>query len=117
MPSNARAAVQWTRALRQGDVARDCFRAKRCAPRLPVQRRIAVNKKYFVASVSLRAARIARQRRTWITPTPEQVAPHMARFLDMLDSAFRRYRRAGRPAGTVPRRGDRDTPVHVRSPL
>jgi protein-L-isoaspartate(D-aspartate) O-methyltransferase len=26
-----------------------------------------------------------------MTPTPEQVAPHMARFLDMLDAAFRRY--------------------------
>jgi hypothetical protein len=27
-----------------------------------------------------------------MTPTPEQVAPHMVRFLDMLDAAFRRYR-------------------------
>ena len=26
-----------------------------------------------------------------MTPTPEQIAPHMARFLDMLDAAFRRY--------------------------
>jgi hypothetical protein len=26
-----------------------------------------------------------------MTPTPEQVAPHMARFLDMLDAAIRRY--------------------------
>jgi hypothetical protein len=26
-----------------------------------------------------------------MAPTPEQVAPHMARFLDMLDTAFRRY--------------------------
>jgi hypothetical protein len=26
-----------------------------------------------------------------MTPTPEEVAPHMARCLDMLDAAFRRY--------------------------
>ena len=26
-----------------------------------------------------------------MTPSPEQVAPHLAQFLDMLDSAFRRY--------------------------
>jgi protein-L-isoaspartate(D-aspartate) O-methyltransferase len=31
-----------------------------------------------------------------MTPTPEQIAPHMARFLDMLDAAFRRY---GEPEG------------------
>jgi hypothetical protein len=26
-----------------------------------------------------------------MTPTPDQVAPHIARFLDMLDAAFRGY--------------------------
>lgn len=31
-----------------------------------------------------------------MTPTLEQIAPHMARFLDMLDTAFRRY---GLPGG------------------
>jgi hypothetical protein len=31
-----------------------------------------------------------------MTPTPEQVAPHMSRFLDMLDAAFRGY---GMPGG------------------
>lgn len=31
-----------------------------------------------------------------MTPSPEQIAPHMARFLDMLDAAFRRY---GMPDG------------------
>jgi len=35
-----------------------------------------------------------------MTPSPEQVAPHMARFLDTLDAAFRGY---GVPDGLPPR--------------
>jgi protein-L-isoaspartate(D-aspartate) O-methyltransferase len=45
-------------------------------------------------------------------PTAEQVAPHMARFLDMLDSAFRRY---GAPGGLPEpfRRAVATTPRHL----
>ena len=47
-----------------------------------------------------------------MTPTPEQVAPHLARFLDMLDSAFRRY---GVPDGLPERFRDAvaATPRHM----
>jgi protein-L-isoaspartate(D-aspartate) O-methyltransferase len=47
-----------------------------------------------------------------MTPTPEEVAPHMARFLDMLDTAFRRY---GVPAGLPDRFRDAvaATPRHM----
>ena len=46
-----------------------------------------------------------------MTATPEQVAPHMARFLAMLDSAFRRY---GAPEGLPERFRDavEATPRH-----
>ena len=47
-----------------------------------------------------------------MAPTPEQVAPHMARFLDMLDAAFRRY---GVPEGLPERFRDAvaATPRHM----
>ena len=47
-----------------------------------------------------------------MTPTSEQVAPHLARFLDMLDSAFRRY---GVPDGLPERFRDAvaATPRHM----
>jgi protein-L-isoaspartate(D-aspartate) O-methyltransferase len=47
-----------------------------------------------------------------MTPTPEQVAPHMARFLDMLDAAFRGY---GVPNGLPERLRDAmaATPRHI----
>ena len=47
-----------------------------------------------------------------MTPTAEQVAPHIARFLDMLDAAFRRY---GVPGGLPERFRDAvaATPRHM----
>ena len=47
-----------------------------------------------------------------MTPTPEQVAPHLARFLDILDSSFRRY---GVPDGLPDRFRDAvaATPRHM----
>jgi hypothetical protein len=48
-------------------------------------------KKKFQSRPRLSAPAHCATKEDMMTPTPEQVAVHMARFLDMLDAAFRRY--------------------------
>jgi protein-L-isoaspartate(D-aspartate) O-methyltransferase len=68
-------------------------------------------KKFPIASASPCRAHCA-TKENMMTPTSEQIAPHMARFLDMLGTAFRRY---GVPDGLPERFRDAvaATPRHM----